>query len=218
MKLISVNVAQPREVQYKGKVVRSSIWKEPISGPVEVGELNLAGDRQATAVVHGGIHKAAYAFSQDHYAWWERELQRNDLGYGMFGENLTISGLHEAQVRIGDQWQVGSVRFVVTGPRIPCSNLAAKFSDDSVPRRFTESGLPGVYLRVLQTGSVTAGDSVEQVSCSDSVTVRELFLAYSRPQGEQAADVLARALLNSFLDPELGAGIGKRLSAIRERE
>ena len=139
MKIISLNVGQPRKVKYQGKTVCSSIWKEPVAGPVEVGETNLAGDRQATAVVHGGIHKAVYAFSYDQYAWWQKELGCDRLACGMFGENLTVAGLDESHTRIGDQWQVGSVRLVVTGPRIPCSNLAMKFADDSVPRRFTEA-------------------------------------------------------------------------------
>jgi MOSC domain-containing protein YiiM len=161
--------------------------------------------------VHGGIHKAAYAFSHDHYAWWQRELGRTDLGYGMFGENLTISGLDETQVRIGDQWQVGSVRFAVTGPRIPCSNLAAKFADDSVPRRFTESGNPGVYLRVLRTGSVSAGNAVEVLCRGEGVSLRELFQAYTRPHSDKAKEILASVLGNPFLDPEFAACINKRL-------
>ena len=216
MKLISVNVARPREVEYQGRTVRSSIWKEPVKGPVAVGETNLAGDGQATAVVHGGIHKAAYAFSYDHYAWWERELQRHDLGYGMFGENLTVSGLDETIVRIGDQWQVGSTRFAVTGPRIPCSNLAAKFGDNSIPRRFTAAARPGVYLRVLQAGSVAAGDSVERLSAGDGVTVVELFRAYTRPNEDGAGEILSGVLDNPFLDPEFAACIEKRLKAMKE--
>ena len=213
MKIVSVNVAQPREVVYEGKPVRSSIWKEPVHGPVEVGETNLSGDRQAAAVVHGGMHKAVYAFSHDHYGWWKTELQRTDLPAGMFGENLTISGLDEAQVRIGDQWQVGSARFAVTGPRIPCSNLAMKFNDKSVPKRFSEAGWPGVYLRVLQTGSVSAGDSVKQIASGEGATIHELFHAYTHPGEPTAQEILQRALTNPFLDPELAGGINKRLKA-----
>ncbi len=216
MKLMSVNVGQPREVEYRGKKVLSSIWKVPVSGSVAVGETNLAGDRQATAVVHGGIHKAAYAFSHDHYAWWQKELQRDDLGCGMFGENLTVIGLNEAETRVGDQWQVGSARFAVTGPRIPCSNLAMKFSDNSIPGRFSDAGWPGVYLRVLQTGSLAAGDAVELITASDGVAVRELFLAYIQPHKAGAGEILIRALNSPFLDPDMAAGIEKRLLSIKE--
>ena len=218
MKILSVNVAQPREEEYRGKKVLSSIWKEPVHGPVEVGETNLAGDRQAAAVVHGGVHKAVYAFSYDHYAWWQRELQREPFGYGMFGENLTIGGLDESRTCVGDQWQVGSAYFAVTGPRIPCSNLAMKFADDSMPRRFTQAGRPGVYLRVLQTGTVTAGDSVKRLAGGGDVSVRELFIAYSRPQAAGASSVLVRALKNAFLDPDMATGINKRLQALQEHK
>ena len=215
MRIISVNVAQPREVEYEGRMVRSSIWKEPVKGRVPVGETNLEGDRQATAVVHGGIHKAAYAYSHDHYAWWAEQLDRDDLTPGMFGENLTISGLDESQACIGDQWRAGSVLFVITGPRIPCSNLAMKFNDKTVPRRFTESGFPGVYLRVLQTGSLEAGDEVEKTAAGDELSVRDLYGAYTRPRDEGSAALLQEALHCTFLDPELANGINKRLKAIQ---
>jgi len=216
MKLISVNVAQPRELEFEGKKIVSSIWKEPVDGPVEVGEINLAGDRQATAVVHGGIHKAVYAFSFDQYAWWQNELQRNDLSFGMFGENLTVAGLNEALTRIGDQWQIGNARFAVTGPRIPCSNLAMKFADPSVPLRFTDAAWPGVYLRVLQTGSIKAGDAVEHLSGGGGVAVRELFQAYTRPREAGSIRTLKNALHSPFLDPDIVSGINKRLQAIHE--
>ena len=212
MKLLSVNVAQPREVEYNGKRVRSSIWKQPVSGPVEMGEINLAGDRQATAVIHGGIHKAAYAFSHDHYQWWVNELQRDDLSYGMFGENLTIRGLDETKARVGDQWQIGTCRFVITGPRIPCSNLAMKFGDATVPKRFTDSGWSGVYLRVLETGTIAAGDSVRVLAKGKGGSVHALFHAYTHPRGEDSREVLRKALTNPHLDPEMAGNISKRLA------
>ncbi|HMB58801.1 MAG TPA: MOSC domain-containing protein [Xanthomonadales bacterium] len=211
MKIISVNVAKPRVVEYQGRKVRSSIWKEPVSGRLAVSETNIDGDRQATAVIHGGIHKAVYAYSHDHYAWWASELQRQDLTPGMFGENLTISGLDESVSRIGDQWKFGDIRLVITGPRIPCSNLAMKFNDKTLPRRFSESGRPGVYLRVLETGSLAAGDSVEQIESSDGVTVAALYGAYTRPIDPAAQAVLAEALNSPFLDPDMAEGIRKRL-------
>jgi len=216
MKIISINVGQPRTVEYEGKKVLSSIWKDPVAGPVRVGETNLAGDRQASLAVHGGIHKAVYAFSHDQYAWWQQELQRDAFGYGMFGENLTVDGLDEDHIRIGDQWQAGNARFAVTGPRIPCSNLAMRFGDNSVPRRFTEAARPGVYLRVLQTGAITAGDVVTPLDRGGGVSVRELFSAYTRPRGSASQSILSRTLENAWLDPELAACIDKRLEKQEE--
>jgi MOSC domain-containing protein YiiM len=216
MKIVSVNIGQPREVNYRGKTVRSSIWKEPVQGRIALSETNLAGDRQATAVVHGGIHKAVYAFSHEQYAWWKTELQREDLNPGMFGENLTISGLDESSIRIGAQWEIEDVRLVVTGPRIPCSNLAMKFADDSVPRRFAESGRPGVYLRVLATGTVAKGYAITEVAQGEGVTIGELYLAYTRPRDKGSREILQRALAGECLDPEMAKGIGKRIMAAQE--
>ena len=215
MQIVSVNVAQPRETMYEGRTVKSSIWKEPVSGPVAVSETNLEGDRQASAVLHGGIHKAAYAYSFDHYPWWADQLGRDDLKPGMFGENLTIGGLDESHVRIGEHWLAGSVVFVITGPRIPCSNLAMKFNDRSLPHRFTESGYPGVYLRVLRTGWVAAGDPVEKTAEGNGVSAKDLFRAYTHPRDPGSATVLEEALLGEFLDPDLAAGINKRISAVQ---
>jgi len=215
MKILSVNVGQPRETEFKNKKVISGIWKEPVQGTVEVGETNLAGDRQATAVVHGGIHKAVYAFSHDRYAWWQQVLGRDDLACGMFGENLTVAGLDESEIRIGDWWQAGTARFAVTGPRIPCNNLAMRFADDSVPRHFSASGWPGVYLRVLQAGTVAAGDSVELLNSGDGVTVRELFLAYTQPRDRASQTLLRSALKSDWIDPELADGIEKRLRPLQ---
>jgi len=212
MKLLSVNVAQPRQVEYNGKLVRSSIWKEPVSGAVEMGEINLAGDRQATAVIHGGIHKAAYAFSHDHYAWWAKQLKRDDLTFGMFGENLTIRGLDESKARVGDEWQIGTCRFLITGPRIPCSNLAMKFKDATVPKRFTDSGWSGVYLRVLETGTIAAGDRVRVLKKGKGGNIEELFRAYTHPRDSASRPVLEKALQNPALDPEMVGNIEKRLN------
>lgn len=214
MKILSVNVALPREVVYEGKTVRSSIWKEPVHGPVQLGETNLAGDRQATDLVHGGIYKAVYAFSHDHYSWWKAELQRSDLAPGMFGENLTIAGLDESQVRIGDQWQAGNVQLMVTGPRIPCSNLAMKFDDKTVPRRYSEAAWPGVYLRVLKTGTISAGDSVKQIARGTGPDIHEVFKAYTHPRDPGAGEILRETIANPSIDPEFAAGISKRLKAL----
>ena len=211
MKLLAICVAQPREMVYRGKRVRSSIWKEPVDGPVRMEETHLVGDSQATAVVHGGIHKAAYAYSGDHYDWWRQQLARDDLGHGMFGENLVVSGLDEGSVRIGDQWDVGSVRYTVSGPRIPCANLAMKFDDTDLPRLFTEAGRPGVYLRVLQCGMLQAGDSVDSHPTGSGPSIRDVYCAYTQPRAPGALAILHSVLRNPALDPEFGGGIDKRI-------
>src|SRR5688572_7678536 len=103
MRVVSVQVGLPRDVESHGRVVRTSIWKDPVSGPVRVGALNLEGDRQSDLTVHGGRDKAVYAYPSEHYESWRRELEHPELAWGSFGENLTIEGLLEDVVRIGDR-------------------------------------------------------------------------------------------------------------------
>src|SRR5579871_745099 len=108
MKIISVNVGLPREASWKGNPVITSIFKDPVAGPVAVKELNLEGDRQADLTVHGGRNKAVYAYPIEHYAYWQEELRRERLTPGAFGENLTIAGVTESDLAIGDQLRIGS--------------------------------------------------------------------------------------------------------------
>jgi len=103
MKLLSVNVGLPRDIEWKGKVVRTSIFKAPVDGPVRVARLNLEGDQQSDLSVHGGIDKAVYAYPSEHYPFWRRELLGIDLPWGIFGENFTTEGLLEETVHIGDR-------------------------------------------------------------------------------------------------------------------
>lgn len=128
MQLVSVNVGLPREVvDWHGRVVRTSIWKSPVKGPVRVTSLNLEGDEQSDLSVHGGAEKAVYAYPCEHYEYWGRELPGTDLPWGAFGENFTTEGLLEPDLGIGDRIRVGSAEFVVTQPRMPCFKLGVRF-------------------------------------------------------------------------------------------
>src|SRR5947207_924159 len=129
----------PREVEWHGKTVLTSIFKEPVAGRVQVGRLNLAGDQQSDLSVHGGIDKAVYAYPSEHYAFWGEELPGIDLPWGVFGENLTVEGLSEDTVNIGDQLQIGTAAFVVVQPRIPCFKLAIRFDRTDIVKRFLQS-------------------------------------------------------------------------------
>src|SRR4029079_16619191 len=108
MRILSVNVGLPREVSWKGRTVRTGIFKEPAPGPRQVHRLNLEGDEQADLSVHGGVHKAVYAYPVEHYPFWRDELPGMDLPWGMFGENFTTEGLLEESTRIGDRFRVGT--------------------------------------------------------------------------------------------------------------
>jgi MOSC domain-containing protein YiiM len=149
MQLISTNVGLPRPVEWNGEIVETAIFKEPVSGAVRVGRLNLEGDRQADLTVHGGTNKAVYAYPSEHYPFWREELA-TDLPWGAFGENLTTSGVTEDEVSIGDRLRIGSAEFVVTQPRTPCFKLIVKFGRNDMVRRFQRSGRSGFYLAVAR--------------------------------------------------------------------
>ena len=161
MKLLSVNVGLPREVEWKGKIVRTSIFKAPVPGRVPVAKLNLEGDRQSDLSVHGGIDKAVYAYPSEHYPFWHQQLPDVDLPWGVFGENFTTTGLLEETFHIGDRLRIGSAEFVVTQPRMPCFKLGIRFNRSDMVKRFLQSGRTGFYFAVLKEGEVTAGDSIE---------------------------------------------------------
>ena len=161
MKLLSVNVGLPRELEWKGKIVRTSIFKEPVAGRIRVSKLNVDGDEQSDLTVHGGIDKAVYAYPSEHYSFWRRELPGMDLAWGVFGENFTTTGLLEESLHIGDRLRVGSAEFVVTQPRMPCFKLGIRFNRSDMVKRFLQSGRTGFYFAVLKEGEVAAGDSIE---------------------------------------------------------
>lgn len=186
MKLLSVNVGLPREIEWKGKFVRTSIFKAPVDGRVRVAQLNLEGDQQSDLSVHGGIDKALYAYPSEHYSFWRQELPSMHLPWGVFGENLTTEGLIEDAVHIGDRFRVGSAELVVTQPRMPCFKLGIRFERPDIVKRFLQSGRTGLYLAVLKEGEVTAGDSIELLKRDDhGVTVADVVNLYGRDATNQ---------------------------------
>jgi MOSC domain-containing protein YiiM len=193
MKLLSVNVAVPREIEWKGTTVTTGIFKKPVSSRVMLRRLNLEGDRQADLSVHGGDNKAAYAYPSEHYAFWHGELPGFDLPWGVFGENFTIEGLLESTVSIGDRYHIGKATVMVTQPRMPCYKLGAKFGRDDIVGRFLRSGRSGFYLSVLKEGKVSAGDSIEYAGREGpNLTVQDVNRLYIRDTNDP--ELLQRAI------------------------
>ena len=179
MKIISLNVGLPREVQWHGRNVTTGIFREPVSGRVQLRKLNLDGDRQADLEVHGGAYKAVYCYPSEHYPYWKKELPGRDLPMGVFGENFTIEGLLETDAHLGDQFSVGTAAVVVTQPRLPCYKLGVRFDSDDLVKRFLASGRSGFYVAVLREGEVGAGDEILLVARnSQAVPVTEITRLY----------------------------------------
>jgi MOSC domain-containing protein YiiM len=192
MKLISVCVGMPRQVIWKGKPVTTSIFKQPVAGRVMMRSLNLDGDKQADLTVHGGTEKAVYAYPMEHYAYWHQEIPTEELPWGSFGENLTIEGLSEVTVNIGDRFRTGTAEVMVTQPRFPCFKLNLKFGRDDMVKRFLASRLSGIYFSVVREGEVGVGDVIERVSRDENnVTVADIMQIYLR---EADDDLVRRAV------------------------
>jgi len=211
--VVSVNVGTPREIEWRGRMVRTSIFKSPVTGRVRVGGLNLAGDQQSDLSVHGGVHKAVYAYPSEHYARWRLELEDPDLPWGAFGENLTVAGLTETAVRIGDRLRVGTAELQVTQPRLPCYKLSLRFGRRDMEERFLRSGRTGFYLSVLAEGEVEAGDAVTIAArAEDSLAVADIVALYEADRSH--VDAMRRAAELPALPRGMREHFRKRLASL----
>jgi MOSC domain-containing protein YiiM len=209
--LLSVNVAKPREIDHDGKKIATGIFKAPVGGRIALRATHLDGDGQADLAAHGGIDKAVYAYSFDHYAFWRKELARDDLRYGQFGENFSVAGWTDDAVHIGDVFRVGTASLEVSQPRSPCFKLGLRMRDATFPKRFLASGRPGFYLRVLEEGEVGAGDAMERMRVGpEEMTVQEV----SRLLHFERADLarVKRVLAIPALSPEWRRSFEARLT------
>jgi MOSC domain-containing protein YiiM len=204
--IVSIQIGQPTEYRHEGHADGkahswlTAFWKSPVAGAVWVSHTNLAGDRQADTVNHGGIDKAVLAYSADHYAYWRTRLNLPDMPLGGFGENLTVAGLDETSVCIGDTWQAGPVVFQVTQPRQPCWKMSRRWQIADLAKQVINSGKSGWYLRVLAEGALSVGMPLELVARphSEWTVARASELFHHRKD-----DVAATAELAAL--PELSA-------------
>jgi MOSC domain-containing protein YiiM len=196
MKIVSLNLGLPREVTWRGRIVTTGIFKNPVAGRVAMRKLNLDGDAQADLTVHGGEYKAVYCYPHEHYAYWKNELPGRDLPMGMFGENFTIEGLREDQVQLGDRFSVGSSELTVTQPRLPCYKLGVRFGEDQMVKRFLASARTGFYVAVTQEGEVGAADEIRLLSRdANAVPVSEITRLYvAKRFASEDLDLLRRAM------------------------
>lgn len=196
MNIVSVNVGMPREVLWKGKTVRTSIFKQSVDGPQMVKRLDIQGDSQADLAVHGGENKAVYAYPAEHYDYWRQELPDAPLPWGVFGENLTTIGLRESAVHVGDQFSIGSAELVVTQPRMPCYKLGLRFQSDDMVKRFLASGRSGFYFAVSREGELRAGDQIKPIALDDNgLSIAEIVRLYGvKTYSEEDANSIRRAL------------------------
>ncbi len=183
----SVNVGQPTPVPYRGNLISTGIFKYPVEGRAMLRAGGFDGDGQADPSVHGGTDMAAYVYSQDSYEWWVAELGHL-LQPGEFGENLTVTGLTDEAVQVGDVLCIGDALVKVTSPREPCFKLGIRMGDHRFPARFREANRMGFYLRVLEEGEVGAGDSAQIVETAEgSITIAEFHHTYAHGREDRPA-------------------------------
>lgn len=176
MQVISTNIAKPTTILWRGQQVQTGIYKTPTNQPIYLGKQDVKGDIVSDRKVHGGEYKACYIFSADHYGYWQNLYPNLNWEYGMLGENLTVSGLDETQIQIGDIYKVGDALVQITQPREPCYKFGVKFGTQKVLEQFIEHGYPGTYLRVLEEGNVAKGDTFTLVEkAKNSLTVHQFF-------------------------------------------
>lgn len=182
MKIISTNLGNPVTITWNGKEEQTGIYKYPVEHPLELNKTIIKDDTIIDKVHHGGINKACYIFSSNHYPYWKEQYPNLDWDWGMFGENLTVEGLDETQIRVGNIYKLGTSLVQVTQPREPCYKLGVRFQNQSILKKFIDYGLPGTYLKVLEEGLVKKGDAMELVEESkNELTVSQFYqLLYSR--------------------------------------
>lgn len=187
IRLLSVNTARVDNRLIQGRQVATAIGKRPVTGPVAVGTLGLAGDEQADLSVHGGQSKAVYAYPVLHYPFWQTVRAQaqvaaadEPLAFGMLGENLTIAGLDEAGLWIGDRLRLPGCELVVSEPRQPCFKFNAAMGFVQASTLMNQSGYCGAYLAVLHPGTLQAGDEIALIPGPREVNLRELFLSRQR--------------------------------------
>lgn len=178
MKIISTNIGDKRDIDWKGKIVTTGIFKFPVNTPVFLDTEHVQGDTICNREHHGGSEQAVYGYSSKHYDFWKEKYPDLDWNYGMFGENLTIDNLDETNIHVGDTYKLGEAIVEATKPRQPCMKLGVRFNDMKIVKQFWNTTMSGVYFKILQTGNVQAGDVFEQIKyCPGNPTIAALYIS-----------------------------------------
>jgi MOSC domain-containing protein YiiM len=210
--VLSVNIARPRPIPYRGKQVMTGIFKEPVGGRVAVRGTSLDGDVQANLKVHGGFDKAVYAYAREDYYWWETELDEA-LEPGTFGENLTTAGLELNDALIGERWRVGTAVLEVSEPRFPCFKLGHRMGTQRFVKRFAQARRTGSYLRIVEEGELGAGDSIDVIDKPDHGVTIGLFAEAYLGDRARLGEVLEADQLSDDWRTEFEMLLAKRRAA-----
>jgi ferredoxin-NADP reductase/MOSC domain-containing protein YiiM len=211
-RLLSVNVGLPRDIPWQGRTVHTSVWKEPVKGRRMVRRLNVDGDGQGDLAGHGGEHRAVFVYQIESYRYWQAHLRRTEFEYGQFGENLTVDGMSDGEVCIGDRYRIGGAVFEVTQPRVTCYRVGIRMNEPQMAALLVAHDRPGFYLRVLEEGEVEAGDEIVRVERGpEGMTISVVNALLYKPG--HPPDLLEKALRV----PALSAGWRSSFAALLDR-
>lgn len=210
MEIVSTNIAKPATIEWRGQKVETGIYKYAVETPIFLGSEDVLNDHVIDRRYHGGSDKACYLYSADHYPFWQNKYPNQDWKWGMFGENLTISGLNESEIRIGDRFQIGGALVQVTQPRQPCFKLGVRFGNQSVVSDFWTLPYPGVYVRVLLPGEVKRGDEMVLIERDpESLSVSLVFSIFHSNLGD--VELMQKAIVEPFMAESCRRDIAKLL-------
>jgi MOSC domain-containing protein YiiM len=194
--LKALNIGSARALEINGREIQTGIFKQSVTDALELGVLGFASDVQINRKYHGGPDKAVCAYAFEHYDFWAEVLE-GELPDGSFGENFTLSGLLEDEVHIGDVFKIGTARVQISQPRQPCGTLAARFGIKDFVKQVVDSGMTGWYFRVLEPGTVRAGDHLElQIRGEVSVQAANLMMHHKNTSREKIENLLAQPALS----------------------
>jgi ferredoxin-NADP reductase/MOSC domain-containing protein YiiM len=212
-KLLSVNVGLPREIEWRGHFVRTAIWKHSVPHRVMARRLNLDGDAQADLKGHGGEQRAVMVYQLEAYRYWEGQLGRNDFEYGQFGENLTVDGIPDDEVCIGDRYKIGGAIFEVTQPRVTCYRLGIRMNNSEMPALLVSHHRPGFYCRVIEKGEIGAEDEIVKIADGPGrITVAEIDSLLYLPNHNSSRIAIAARI------PALSPGWRYSFKALQQAE
>lgn len=210
MQVLSANIAQPTTIIWRGQEVLTGIYKYAVDTPIFLNSEDVDNDHVLDRRYHGGVDKACYLYSADHYPFWKDKFPELKWESGMFGENLTVSGLDESIIRIGDRFQIGGAIVQVSQPRQPCFKLGVRFSDQKVVDDFWNSPFPGVYVRVLLPGNVAKSDRFTLLESNpDSLSVSQVFSIFRSNRTD--INLIKKAIDEPFLAESCRKDIQKLL-------
>ncbi|MDO6492632.1 MULTISPECIES: MOSC domain-containing protein [unclassified Cellulophaga] len=187
MKVVATNLGKPTKIQWNGKEEVTGIYKYPTTTPLQLLSTDVINDTVIDRKHHGGIDKACYLFSADVYDYWKNIYPNLDWNWGMFGENLSVEGLDETTLRIGDIYKIGTALVQVSQPREPCYKLGIRFGNQQILKQFIDHNRPGTYIRILKEGSVQTGDVFKLIEQStNKLTIQDFYkLLYAKEKNKE---------------------------------